>query len=275
MTPLLPTLAIALVLCAAGDALQPLGLHGEPAPVAGRAEPDSTPDLSLVLNVPARRLDVLERGREVRSYVVAVGTPDHPTPLGRFEIDRIVWNPWWIPPPFDWARGMEVTPPCEQNPTGRVKLFFGYYLYIHGTPLEETLGTAASHGCVRLSNSDAIELARTVHRHVSPDIAPATLDSLEAHPQRTRTLRLARVVPLEVRYHRVEVRAGRLEIHPDVYRLETLSREEVQEILRAAGVAGALDPARLDAAIEEGSRSGLAVPITDLRAAHRAPVAEE
>jgi hypothetical protein len=83
------------------------------------------------------------------------------------------------------------------------------------------------------------------------------------------------VVPLEVRYHRVEVRAGRLEIHPDVYRLEALSGEEVREILRAAGVAGALDAARLDAAIEEGSRSGLAVPISDLRGAHRAPVPEE
>ena len=112
---------------------------------------DSEPGLRLVLNIPAARLDVLEGEALARSYRVAIGTPDHPTPIGSYRVDRVIWNPWWVPPPFEWARKMKLTPPGPDNPTGRVKLFFGYYLFLHGTPLEESLGRPGSHGCVRLA----------------------------------------------------------------------------------------------------------------------------
>ena len=90
--------------------------------------------LSLRLNVPAYRLDVFESGTRTHTYRVAVGSPDHPTPLGDFRARRIVWNPWWVPPPFEWAETERVTPPGPNNPTGRVKIMFGQYLFIHGTP---------------------------------------------------------------------------------------------------------------------------------------------
>ena len=49
---------------------------------------------------------------------------------------------------------------------GRVKIFFAEPdYYIHGTEAEESLGTAASHGCLRMSNDDVIELARLVMEH--------------------------------------------------------------------------------------------------------------
>ena len=212
---------------------------------------DSGDALALRLNVPAYRLDVLEDGRVTREITVAVGTPEHPTPIGAFEVTKIVWNPWWIPPPFEWAKNERVTPPGPNNPTGRVKLFFGYYLFLHGTPDEASLGRAASHGCVRMANGDAIALARTVHVHVSPGVAPALLDSLEANHRRTRTIALEIPVALAIRYDLIEVRNGRIEFHEDIYnRRGAIDPADVMAELAAAGIgAEGVDPDRLQAAL--------------------------
>jgi murein L,D-transpeptidase YcbB/YkuD len=232
----------------------------------GTAVSDSLVPLRLVLNVAASRLDLLEEGKATRSYRVAVGTCDHPTPIGSFRIDRIVWNPWWVPPPFDWARDMKVTPPGPDNPTGRVKLFFGYYLFIHGTSAEESLGGPASHGCVRLSNADAIELARTAHTYGSPGVDAAVLDSLESDPGMTRTIRLTQPVPLAVRYDRIEVRDGRLLLHPDPYGMDPIGRGDVLSALATAGVpATDVAPFVVDAALERAAGGSVSIDLRDLR----------
>ena len=243
------------------------------SPVAARAAPfcavapDSVEPLRLVLNVPAARLDVLEGETLTRSYRVAVGTQDHPTPLGSFRVDRVVWNPWWVPPPFEWAREMKVTRPGPDNPTGRVKLFFGYYLFIHGTPLEESLGGPASHGCVRMANADAIALARTAHAYGSPDLDPGVLDSLEADPGKTRTIHLTQTIPFSVLYNRIEVRGGRLLLHPDPYELAPVDLERVLSVLGAAGVAPPnVDSLVIDAALERAARETISISLGDLRA---------
>jgi murein L,D-transpeptidase YcbB/YkuD len=230
------------------------------------AASDSVEPMRLVLNIPAARLDVLVAERLTRSYRVAVGTPDHPTPIGAFRVDRIIWNPWWVPPPFDWARDMEVTPPGPDNPTGRVKLFFGFYLFLHGTPLEESIGQAASHGCVRLTNADAIALARAVHAYGSPDLAPAVLDSLVADPDRTRTIRLTRPISLSIVYDRIEVREGRLALHPDPYGRAPIDRRDLVSQLAAVGLpAAGIEPAVLDAALERAERETVTISLRDLR----------
>lgn len=120
--------------------------------------------LSLDLNIPAYRLDVMLAGRSVRSYRIAVGMSALPTHRGRFSIARIQWNPWWVPPKSDWARNERTTPPGPTNPMGKVKLQFHELLFIHGTPDEASLGKPSSHGCVRLANVDAIELALAIER---------------------------------------------------------------------------------------------------------------
>ncbi|MDX1624693.1 MAG: L,D-transpeptidase [Gemmatimonadota bacterium] len=226
---------------------------------------DTTGSLRLSLNVPAYRLDVVVDGEIERSWPVAVGTPDHRTPIGSFSIDHVVWNPWWVPPPFEWAADASVTPPGPTNPVGRVKLFFGFYHFVHGTPMEESLGTAGSHGCVRMRNADAVELARIVHRHASPGVTEATLDSLEADPGRTRTIRLAEAVPMSIRYDRIEVRDGRLEIHPDVYGLVEIAPEDVRKALRAAGIAaGKADDDLLRWWIDRAARQEVSIPLGPL-----------
>jgi murein L,D-transpeptidase YcbB/YkuD len=254
-------LASVLALAAAAS-LPPVAATAAPScAVARDVEP-----LPLVLNVPAARFDILEAETITRSYRMAVGTQDHPTPLGAFIVDRVVWKPWWVPPPFEWARSMKVTRPGPDNPTGRVKLFFGHYLFLHGTPLEESLGGPASHGCVRLANADAIALARTVHAYGTPELHPSVLDSLEADPGKTRTIHLARTIPLSVLYNRIEVREGRLLLHPDPYGLAPIDVEGVFSVLSTVGVAPPnVDPIVIEAALERAARETVSISLGDLR----------
>lgn len=178
-----------------------------PAPDEGRGQ------LKIVVNVAARRLHVYENGERMRSYTVAVGKPGHRTPPGSYRISRVVWNPWWHPPKSKWARGRKVTPPGPSNPMGRAKLYFREMYYIHGTSERSSLGSAVSHGCIRMANKDVIQLARLVHDHGSPNIAESELQYLVGHPKNTRTIWLKNPVPLEVVSRSAEVHDGRLEIY--------------------------------------------------------------
>jgi murein L,D-transpeptidase YcbB/YkuD len=202
-----------------------------------RAARDTTDELRLRLNVPAYRLDVTEHGQPSRSIPVAVGQPRYRTPLGRFRIDYVVWNPWWRPPDSYWARRERPQPPGWSNPVGRVKLHVTGLVFLHGTPLEDSRGSAASHACVRMSNADAIALARLVHRYAGPDVDDALLDSLVADTSRTQTVVLARTVPVDIEYRIAEVRGDTLSAYPDVYGLIGAQGRE-QELLLALTRAG-------------------------------------
>jgi murein L,D-transpeptidase YcbB/YkuD len=208
-----------------------------PATTGIRAARDTTDELRLRLNVPAYRLDVTEQGRTSWSIPVAVGQPKYRTPLGHFQIDYLVWNPWWRPPDSYWARNERPQAPGWSNPVGRVKLHVTGLVFLHGTPLEDSRGTAASHACVRMSNADAIALARLVHRYAGPAVDDALLDSLVADTSRTRTLTLARTVPVDIEYRIAEVRGDTLAAYPDVYgRIGAQGRE--RELLLAIASAG-------------------------------------
>ena len=110
-----------------------------------------------------KKILVVRVGQEdVKKYDVAVGTKGHPTPHGRFTVKHIVWNPAWAPPDEKWAKGKKATAPGDpKNPMRSVKIFFNEPdYYIHGTDKEESIGSAASHGCIRMTAADAVELAR-------------------------------------------------------------------------------------------------------------------
>lgn len=232
------------------------------APAAAAAD---TAALSLVLNVPAFRLDLLDGPAVVRSYPVAVGSLRYRTPLGRFAVHRVELNPWWYPPPSPWARRDTVTPPGPRNPMGKAKLNFHDLYFLHGTPQEQSLGTAASHGCVRMASADALDLAGRVLGAVRPDV-PAQVVQAAAHDRRTRRYPLSRTVPLEIVYRTAEVRDGALELHPDVYRRErTAARTRALDALRAAGVdVGRVDQERLAEAVRTGRRGHTRVPLDEL-----------
>jgi len=131
-------------------------------PVEAAAEP-----LTLAVSTKKKILVVREGGKEVKRYSVAIGSKKHATPTGRFNVRHIVWNPSWHPPNEVWARGKKPTPPGHpDNPMKVVKIFFQEPdYYIHGTDDDDSLGEAASHGCIRMGESDVFELARYVQEH--------------------------------------------------------------------------------------------------------------
>ncbi|HEV7591447.1 MAG TPA: L,D-transpeptidase [Longimicrobium sp.] len=118
----------------------------------------------LSVDLSERMLYVMKNGEQVESYPVAIGQRRHPTPTGQYRIRHLVWNPRWVPPDARWARGRQARGPGDpRNPMGRVKLFFkDPDLYIHGTHEVDSLGSAESHGCLRMRNSDVVALGRTV-----------------------------------------------------------------------------------------------------------------
>ena len=128
--------------------------------------PPTDPPMRLVVSLSARTLKVVEHGEVVRTYGVAVGRPRYPTPTGSFRTGFIDYNPRWKPPPSDWARNLKPREPGDpRNPIQGVKIFFREpYYYIHGTNDPESIGDAASHGCIRMETGDALALARRIER---------------------------------------------------------------------------------------------------------------
>lgn len=123
-------------------------------------------ELSVDVDLSSRRLVVRVDGRQVGSYEVAVGKPEHRTPTGTYKLSKVVWNPSWVPPDEAWADTANPKEPGERgNPMGRVKILFDSQLYIHGTSDKESLGEPVSHGCIRMSNANAMRLGRLVMEH--------------------------------------------------------------------------------------------------------------
>lgn len=191
--------------------------------------------LRLDLNIPAQRLVVIDGDSVLKTYPVSVGLPGHDTPTGDFTVQRAEWNPWWRPPAREWAKDDKVTPPGPNNPMGRVKLFFAPYYYLHGTPHERDLGTPASHGCVRMRNTDVIELATLLHRRADPTVPASAIRGILASHRNTRWVDFRAPVPLAIRYQPVVVADGELRIYPDFYRRSGIHAEGVYQALMDAG----------------------------------------
>lgn len=126
-----------------------------------------TGPLTMAVSTQKRILVVRIGATEVRRYSVAVGSKKHATPTGRFTVRHIVWNPDWHPPDAAWAKGKKALPSGHpDNPMKVVKVFFSEPdYYIHGTDDDDSIGEAASHGCIRMSEENAAALARYLQEH--------------------------------------------------------------------------------------------------------------
>jgi L,D-transpeptidase catalytic domain/Putative peptidoglycan binding domain len=95
-----------------------------------------------------------------KTYTVAVGAEGFATPEGLYQIESMEENPVWNVPESDWAGSLagQTIPPGPSNP---IKArWMGIYegAGIHGTEETSSLGSAASHGCVRMAIPDVEEL---------------------------------------------------------------------------------------------------------------------
>jgi murein L,D-transpeptidase YcbB/YkuD len=185
------------------------------------------------------------------------------TPTGDFEITRIAWNPWWYPPDAEWAAQDTVTAPGPGNPMGKVKLMFNGPYYLHGTPLASSIGRAASHGCVRMRDEDAVELARIVQKYGGVEVSEPVMDSLMVNWKKTRLFRLARFIPVTIVYRTAEVRDSMLSLYPDVYRRERdAPYDRALAALSAVGIpSSAVDTYAVRRFAGRAARSVVTVPL--------------
>jgi len=247
---------IASLLVAAGVSPRERAVHA----------PTTETPVHVVVNIPAFRLEVWAHDTLLRAMRVAVGMRSFKSPRGEFDITSIEWNPWWIPPNSAWAAKQRPMPPGPNNPMGRVKLNFRPLYYLHGTPLEHSIGSAASHGCIRLRNDDALALAEFVQRAGSPTMAASELAALLTDTQHSRRIRLEQPVPIELRYDRVEIRDGVVTVYRDVYGFG--GRPLRDQLLTALGQhgydIGLVDTAQVSALIRHIDAKGNAVPLARL-----------
>ncbi len=108
---------------------------------------------------------VFRRGKLVQTYRVAVGSSEFPTPTGRFVVQTMQVNPPWNVPNSEWAgslAGETIPGGAPNNPLVARWIGFNGSVGFHGTASSGSLGTAASHGCIRMAPGDVIDLYKRV-----------------------------------------------------------------------------------------------------------------
>jgi lipoprotein-anchoring transpeptidase ErfK/SrfK len=95
-----------------------------------------------------------------KKYTIAVGASGYDTPSGLYNLQTKEVNPTWHVPDSEWAGSLagQDIPPGPGNPL--VARWMGIYngAGIHGTDDTGSLGSAASHGCIRMAVDDVVEL---------------------------------------------------------------------------------------------------------------------
>jgi lipoprotein-anchoring transpeptidase ErfK/SrfK len=115
----------------------------------------------LIVNRGAFKLSLYKKLKLVKTYGIAVGQVGLETPAGEYSIQNKAVNPAWHVPDSDWAgklRGKVIPGGTPENP---IKArWMGIYdgAGIHGTSARGSIGSAASHGCIRMLIEDVEEL---------------------------------------------------------------------------------------------------------------------
>ena len=136
------------------------------APVQ-KVKPDVTTDelaqkypVYITIDRAAFQLRLWKNLKLAKTYTIAVGQQGLETPAGTYTIDDKQVNPSWHVPDSAWAGSLagQVIPPGPEDPIKARWMGFFNGAGIHGTDEVSSLGTAASHGCVRMAIPDVIEL---------------------------------------------------------------------------------------------------------------------
>jgi lipoprotein-anchoring transpeptidase ErfK/SrfK len=125
----------------------------------------------IVVDKRARSLSAFDAdGKLVAFYPASIGSAEKPAPSGEFKVESVAHNPTYHYDPRFGFKGVKAThkftiAPGPKNPVGLVWIDLTAPSYgIHGTPSPEKIGKTESHGCIRLTNWDALDLAGMVRR---------------------------------------------------------------------------------------------------------------
>jgi lipoprotein-anchoring transpeptidase ErfK/SrfK len=157
----------------AQQAAQGRGREGTPAPpakkAAGATGTTGTADVVVTVSKGTSALTVADSTGRVLFYApVTTGSENDPLPIGEWKVNGVSMNPTFnYNPKLFWdaspADAKAKIPPGPNNPVGLVWIDLTKEHYgIHGSPEPTTIGKTQSHGCVRLTNWDAVKLAGMV-----------------------------------------------------------------------------------------------------------------
>ena len=178
-------------------------------------------DKRIEINLASKLLTLYQGDVGIRMYPIAPGKPSSPTPVGRRKVEDMEMNPTWIDP--DSNTQIPSGPDC---PLGYRWIGIGGNYGIHGTNVASSIGSYASHGCVRMYEADVEDLFAHIVKGIPVDIIYERL-VVEKAPDQT------------VIYY----------VYPDGYGRENLDVSDVKKKLAAFGVAGFADPDDIQHAI--------------------------
>jgi lipoprotein-anchoring transpeptidase ErfK/SrfK len=172
------TLAVLLAAMVAGDcavAQTNQAQNDQQVSLTSRVQGTTTNNRLIVVSIPDRKLVLMENGAVKRIYPVAVGKPSTPSPGGQFTIVRRVSDP-------TYSHHGKIVAPGPTNPVGSRWMGLSTKGYgIHGTNEPNSIGKAASHGCIRMARADLEELYALVE----------VGDAVEIHADHDATVALA------------------------------------------------------------------------------------
>jgi lipoprotein-anchoring transpeptidase ErfK/SrfK len=121
----------------------------------------------IIIDRGSYTLRLFRKLRFFKAYRIAVGQQGLETPGGQYEINDKQINPSWHVPNSPWAGALagRIIPPGPADPIKSRWLGFYNGAGIHGTDAIWSLGTAASHGCIRMAIPDVEELYQLVPLH--------------------------------------------------------------------------------------------------------------
>jgi lipoprotein-anchoring transpeptidase ErfK/SrfK len=134
--------------------------HEAPVKVVKPKVTDASLGTVILVHANANKLYLYKDGKIARTFTVATGTNQYPTPTGHFRITLKRFMPTWYNPHSPWSiHEPETIPPGAHNPLGlRALNVSAPGIRIHGSPADYSIGYNASHGCIRMHNSDVIQL---------------------------------------------------------------------------------------------------------------------
>jgi lipoprotein-anchoring transpeptidase ErfK/SrfK len=146
---------------------------GTPILVVRRSEPAKTPVARVVADKTRHQiLGYDAKNHLIVAYPATIGSSELPSPSGRHAVSGIAFNPvYHYRPDVNFKQGNNTRPlllaPGPNNPVGLVWIALTEPTYgIHGTPEPSRIDKTNSHGCVRLTNWNAVELAHLVKKGV-------------------------------------------------------------------------------------------------------------
>jgi lipoprotein-anchoring transpeptidase ErfK/SrfK len=142
---------------------------GDTVRVPRVAEPETVPGARLIVNLAEKTIRVLDAKRRlVGLFHCSIAADRSQAPKGETAVKVIVHDPEYTFNPKKWpeVRGVNRVlqiPPGPRNPVGLCWIGLDLRGYgIHGTPAADLIGKTGSHGCIRLTNWDALRLAEMI-----------------------------------------------------------------------------------------------------------------